>query len=402
MNVLWLTPEIPYPPYGGRNGVYNRIVQMSKYHTIYLFSIAYSEEEMKMQSKMLQYCKEVKYYNRGKSIVRTLAKSMVIPYSVASRTMGVIKKDINELVGRVHIDVVITEFPNMAMNAKVLAKQGIFITLNEHNIEYKRMRDMASIRTISRIKRLAYYLESIRLEIYEAYLYKRDWLRSITFFSEDDIEVFKNRWTGCKADLKIFPLGANRQTFGPDPQRHQLLFVGRLDNVAVTNIEAVLWFCDCIMPRIHKSVPDAKLIIAGANPSEKVLRLASDSIEVIPNYRELRDVYDQADCVVLPLLSGGGVKGKLIEAISFNKAVVSTSIGVQGTKFQGDKHLLLADNPEGFADACIRALLDPSSLSEMKNAAYRLFIENYEWEGIVRKYSDYLQEFGDAQWAGTE
>lgn len=45
MNIAWLTPEIPYPPVGGRNGVYNRIVQLSKYNSIFLLSIAYDEQE---------------------------------------------------------------------------------------------------------------------------------------------------------------------------------------------------------------------------------------------------------------------------------------------------------------------------------------------------------------------
>ena len=58
MNIVWLTPEIPYPPYGGRNGVFHRIEQLSRYNKIYLFSIAYSEEEKKTESDMRKYCKE--------------------------------------------------------------------------------------------------------------------------------------------------------------------------------------------------------------------------------------------------------------------------------------------------------------------------------------------------------
>lgn len=51
MNIIWLTPEIPYPPIGGRNGVYSRIVQLSKDNNIFLFSIAYNESEKTERKK---------------------------------------------------------------------------------------------------------------------------------------------------------------------------------------------------------------------------------------------------------------------------------------------------------------------------------------------------------------
>ena len=107
MNIVWLTPEIPYPPIGGRNGVFNRIVQMSKYNTIYLFSIAYSKEEKATSEEMRKYCADVKYYNRNESRIKKLLKSIFLPYSVASRTLPEIKMDMKKLFENTRIDVVI-------------------------------------------------------------------------------------------------------------------------------------------------------------------------------------------------------------------------------------------------------------------------------------------------------
>ena len=182
MKIAWLTPEIPYPPIGGRNGVFNRIKQLSKYNEIYLFSIAYSEEEKKLENEMMEYCVEVKYYNRNESKIKTLFKSLLAPYSVASRTIPQLKKDLNHLLDREKIDTIIVDFPNMASNIIKLDVGNIYCTLNQHNTEYKRMRDMVKVTNISIVKRVMYYLESFRLEFYEKKIYNKNIFKSVTFF----------------------------------------------------------------------------------------------------------------------------------------------------------------------------------------------------------------------------
>lgn len=393
MKIAWLTPEIPYPPIGGRNGVFNRIKQLSKYNEIYLFSIAYSEEEKKLENEMMEYCVEVKYYNRNESKIKTLFKSLLAPYSVASRTIPQLKKDLNHLLDREKIDAIIVDFPNMASNIIKLDVGNIYCTLNQHNTEYKRMRDMVKVTNISIVKRVMYYLESFRLEFYEKKIYNKNIFKSVTFFSENDMKVFSQKWKRCEAELKLFPLGANDYeqplTF---EGKHNLLFIGRLDSVAITNVEAVQWFCKEIYEKVKLKVPDIKLIIAGSNPTQEICNLADEHIQIIPNYKELLDVYSKTDCVILPLLSGGGVKGKLLEAVALKKLVITTSVGIEGTKFCDGKHVLLADEADAFADKCIEALLHGQCYISMIENAYQLFQENYNWNAIGMKYNKFLNE----------
>lgn len=391
MNIIWLTSEIPYPPYGGRSGMFHRIEQISRYHRIYLFSIAYSQEEKETEGDMRKYCEEVHYYNRNESVAKKLLKTLALPYTVASRTIRALSKDIEALLDRVKIDVAIVDFPNMALNARGLARHGIPITVHQHNTEYRRMHELSKVKTISVAKRLAYYQESIRLELYEAWLYRSGMVKTITFVSEDDMAFFRKRWPRCTADLQMVPVGADKMECAPVPGKRRLMFVGRLDEVAVPNIEAILWFHREVLPRVISAVPDVHLIIAGANPSERVLSLASEHIEIIPNYRRVEDVYSLADCAVLPILSGGGVKGKLLEAAALKRIIVTTSKGIEGTKFRPQEHVLLADDAEGFAQACIRALTDPESCAGMVEAAYALFEKYYDWETIGAEYSRYLE-----------
>lgn len=256
MNIIWLTPEIPYPPVGGRNGVYNRIIQLSKYNKIFLISIAYNEEEEQSSACMRQYCKEVYYFNRGVNKKKNLLKSLVMPWSVASRNIPELKETLVDILKNNKIDVIIDDFPNMSQNLLDIRNdysellKGVYCTLNQHNIEYIRMREMRNVKSIGRIKRLSYYIESLRLEAYERKVYESELFDSITFFSTDDKEFFEKRWKNTKRELKVFPLGANRMAIGNtiNVDKKSFLFVGRLDEIAIPNVEAALMVCKRYFP----------------------------------------------------------------------------------------------------------------------------------------------------------
>lgn len=394
MNIAWLTPEVPYPPIGGRNGVYNRIVQLSRNNTIYLFSIAYDPDEKANTAEMRKYCKEVYYFDRSEHKAWTMIKSLVMPYSIASRYRKDIINGITKLVEKDQIDIIIVDFPNMARNVIPINKKfpHLPMTINQHNVEFKRMRDMYTIQTIPFYKRIAYYLESFRLEAFERKLYRSGYFKGISFFSEDDCEFFKSNIDTGNAVLKTIPLGANdysKTSLGLNNKT--LLFVGRLDKIAITNVEAVLWFVKNVFSKIKKRIPDVQFIIAGANPSEEILGLACKSIKVIPNFSSLDEVYGMADIVIIPLLSGGGVKGKLLEAIAFRKHIITTSHGTEGTLFEKDLHVSVADSAEEFAEECIKVLSEPVTYTERENRAYKLFREEYEWESIGNKYSEFVE-----------
>lgn len=392
MKIAWLTPEIPFPPIGGRNGVYNRIVQLSKYNEIFLFSIAYSEEERATEYTMKKYCKEVHYYNRNESKVKTILKSLFSPYSVASRTIPELQNSLQKTIIEEKIDVIIVDFPNMAKNLFGINCTQQYCTLNQHNNEYVRMREMYKIKTIPFYKRAAYYLESLRLENYEKELYKKRVFSSITFFSKDDLNAFQIRWGNVyNGKLELFPLGANKVDVKQSlTNNHTMLFVGRLDSVATTNIEAVQWLVKEILPKVLNESPNAKLVIAGANPTKEIQNLECNNIRIIPNYKSLEDVYSLADVVLLPLLSGGGVKGKLLEAAAFNKVIISTNHGIEGTEFKPDKDVLLGNTADEFAQCCLKVLNDVELSKTMAKNANSLFLNLYDWNSIGERYNKFL------------
>ena len=123
------------------------------------------------------------------------------------------------------------------------------------------------------------------------------------------------------------------------------------------NIDAAQWLVREILPLVLAARPDVHLNIVGSNPSREVLALANDKIEVHGYVTEsrLQELYAQAQCAVVPLRFGAGVKGKVLEAIQMGVPMVTTQIGAEGIP-SADHVMAIADEPEMFAQAVIQQL----------------------------------------------
>jgi glycosyltransferase involved in cell wall biosynthesis len=132
-----------------------------------------------------------------------------------------------------------------------------------------------------------------------------------------------------------------------------ILFVGTLGYAP--NEEAVAWFVSHIWPRLLRAQHyRVLLVIVGRNPPAAVRRLAwQRGIKVAGAVDEIGRYYRDADLAIAPLHAGGGTRIKLIEAASYGVPVVTTSFGAQGTTFQHDADVLVANDEQSFLRACL-------------------------------------------------
>jgi glycosyltransferase involved in cell wall biosynthesis len=141
---------------------------------------------------------------------------------------------------------------------------------------------------------------------------------------------------------------ARRQTEFPI-----ILFVGTLGYAP--NEEAVTWFVSRVWPRLLSALHyRVRLVIVGRNPPAAVRRLARQrGVKVAGAVDDIGRYYRGADLAIAPLHAGGGTRIKVIEAASYGVPVVTTDFGVQGTTFQRDADVLVANNEENFLRACL-------------------------------------------------
>lgn len=185
----------------------------------------------------------------------------------------------------------------------------------------------------------------------------------------------------------IIPPGVDIDYFNPsgdDTNSNIIVFFG--DMSYPFNVYSIRHFCKNVYPLIRKEIPDVTLYIVGRNPSHDVLGLASKdhSISVTGEVADIRPYVNQAQVVILPfIISDGGLKTKALEAMAMGKAIVSTSIGMQGIKSCTDEVIVTADSEKSFAEAVINLLCDCHRRKRLGDNARKFVEEHYSWKTLT-------------------
>ena len=167
---------------------------------------------------------------------------------------------------------------------------------------------------------------------------------------------------------------------------NQLIFSGSFRYRA--NYDAMLWFVGEVFPRILEQVPDAHLIITGDHAN---LPLPSTENITLTGYvNDIKALITSSRVSIAPLLSGGGTRLKILEAMSLGTPVVSTSKGAEGLNASVGEHLFVGNSPEVFADEVVKILKDGTIHDRIAKSAYQFVKEKYNWETTLPRFLQLL------------
>jgi GT2 family glycosyltransferase len=161
-----------------------------------------------------------------------------------------------------------------------------------------------------------------------------------------------------------------------------LLFVGGFRHPP--NVEAVLWFCREVMPVLVERLPGIHLTIAGSHPPAEVSALAGPDVTVTGyvSDEELEKLYRKSRLVVVPLLTGGGIKGKVIEALSHAVPIVTTPTGAEGIlEAETAMHIV---SPDRFAEDLVAIYNDLDRLGELVARGSYIIEKYYSFTALRR------------------
>ncbi len=190
---------------------------------------------------------------------------------------------------------------------------------------------------------------------YEARHYAR--FAAVLTLSEQDAHVLHAMNPAVPAASIGLPLGASAAP-SVAAVTGQVGFAGSFGHRP--NLEGLDWFLKQVWPRVRSEWPEARFVVAGRNPPAGLVAEAGPGVEFAGFVPDILDFYAANAVTVVPLLSGGGVKIKTVEAMLAGSAIVSTRIGVEGTGAGQGEHALVEDDAAAFARAVVRVLADNS------------------------------------------
>jgi glycosyltransferase involved in cell wall biosynthesis len=183
-----------------------------------------------------------------------------------------------------------------------------------------------------------------------------------------------------------------KSIFDDFEKRKDLLFIGSF--VHKPNEDCVFWFTEYIYPLIKKEVSDIKLYLVGSNPTEKILQLESSDVIVVGYVQDVAPMFNKAKVFISPLRYGAGVKGKILQSFSYGLPVVTTSVGSEGMNLKHNLHLMIADNPEEFAQQTIQLYTNKDLWIKLAKNSLQYLEENHSIKIINGKYNALFDGLG--------
>lgn len=401
MKILFLTPKIPYPPHtGGQLRSLYLLKDLAARGRVTLVTIGGESEVNPYLGEFKKYCERIfvadpKRFQSVQHIKSIWARFLQIvrlkPWLLEDFVDSEIERQIL-LSQPEEYDVIVIRFAVMAYHffrndelRKLLPRVIVDIddistvveerTLNKMNFGYRKARTFLDLQLLR-----FYYRKLQQVPACLAVASKdRDYL--IRNGMGQNVFVVPN----------VFEVNGRRLKDSEEVKEPEILFCGMLSYPP--NQNAVIYFCEHIFPKIKEKIPGARFVIVGKHAPEKISRLGSLPDVSFEGYApSMEPYYEKVSLVVVPLLNGAGTRIKILEAMSYERPVVSTTIGAEGLEVTNGENILIADEPDEFAKKCVALLTNPQRRKEIAAKGYRLVKEKYDLS-VFHKKMDGVFEF---------
>lgn len=254
------------------------------------------------------------------------------------------------------------------------------VILRSHNLEFKIWQRMANVSANGPRKA---YLRVLARQLKDYELSVADQVDGIATISPEDTNNFRE--LGCKTPIVTLPFGIDTSEYPterPFTFKPTLFHLGAMD--WMPNLEGVEWFLKEIWSDINKDYPQLKLHLAGKaskgyQPKTKSANLSMDGeVPCAKSYMQSKGV------MIVPLLSGGGIRIKIIEGMAMGKVIISTTIGAEGIGATHGENILIADTPAEFKARIDEIHSDPEKLERISRNARKFIERNFDNAVLTR------------------
>jgi polysaccharide biosynthesis protein PslH len=393
MKILAITPYLPAPPdFGGAARIYNLLAQLQERAELTVFSLAGPDDDPGESHRQFERLITAPVQLTARSRANAAKRSAQLRSTLSRQSFQHhfywhedAQRRLDQLMQDESFDIVQIEFSQMAAYR---THSSVKRVIDLHNVEYDVLRQAAE--HSSGPKRIFNRWEWRKLKHEEEQAWREADLCLAT--SEGDAARVRSV-TG--EECLVVPNGVDDTFFQQEPldvaEPGSIVFTGAIRYQP--NADAVTYFVRRVLPLIRDLEPNATFNIVGADPPADVVRLGELSgVRVSGSVDDVRPWLRSASVVVVPLLSGGGTRLKILEAFASGRPVVSTSIGAAGLDVEDDKHLMISDRPVDMAQSVVSLLRNRAEGQKLCNNAYDLVQDRYRWSTIVDKLYEQYQE----------
>ena len=291
------------------------------------------------------------------------------------------KAKLTEVLEKEQFDVVQLEMLYMAPYVETIREHSkAMIVLRAHNVEHKIWERIAK-ETKFFIKR--WYINHLARTLKEYELNALETVDGIAAITRKDAAFFRKY---CSKPVIDIPYGVYPEEFTPKYEiegQPKFYHIGSMN--WMPNEEGIRWFIDEVMPKTVEKVPEFVYHLAGRNMPEWLTELKDPHVDVVGEVPNAKAFVAHHDVAIVPLLSGSGIRIKIIESMAMGKAVITTRVGAEGILYDEDVNLVIAENKAKMVESIRRINENPQLAEEMGKAARRLVEETYDNRKIIAR-----------------
>ena len=396
MKVLQLCNKPPYPPVDGGTLAMNSITQglLHAGCEVKVLTVETDKHPADAAALPADYRQltafESVYIDLGiKAIPAAVAALCGESYHVKRYISDIFAKRLTAILKEQTFDVVHIESIFLTPYVQLIRRHSqAKVILRAHNVEHLIWRRVAqstpNLLKRSYLKHLSLTLRAYELEHVNDY-------DGVVCITQADADYF--RQNGCRRPITSIPFGVtppepmeNHDT----PEANSLFHIGAMD--WIPNQESIAWLLNEVWPMVHREVPQAHLYLAGRKMPQRWMKASIDGVTVVGEVDDAMEFIRGKQINIVPLLSGSGIRVKIIEAMAAGKVVVTTTVGAQGIDYTNGQNLLIANTPEEFASQIKRCLSDPDYCRNVGEAAAQLIREQYNGQKLANELIEFYNK----------
>ncbi len=363
LNVLFASPYPIEPPvHGGAVFMKEALAPLSSLANVHLASFVDTDQQLPQQQVLLTSCASALFMTRPH--VPLTARWTLLPHAIREFNIRDFAWVLHRAIYTRNIDVVQLEYTILGQYAGDY--KHIPCMLFEHDISVQSL--WSRIRTVGATRQLL--LEYLRMRLYEPRLLRR--VTRVQVCSSNDANYLQRLVPRLKGRIDSnvrAGIDVSKYNFVlDDRQSDTLLFIGSFRHLP--NLDALSWFVQEVFPKILHSRPGTSLVVVGSDPPKSQAAWTHHpNIRVLGSVPDIRVPLERYGVFICPILSGSGVRVKLLEAFASGIAAVSTSIGAEGLASKSGDVCEISDTSNAFAISVLRLLEDPPYRSQLAQRA---------------------------------
>lgn len=394
MKLLFILPRLPAPPHdGGAVYVYHMLRELSSMgHELTIVSFISNKHDQDPEATAEFGTLHVRDGRFEPYSIEAVLKSTITrqPIVIQHRMNQDLMQEMLEEV-TTEPDVILVEGLHPAHFFEQLRARfpGKKIVLRTSNVEYQLLERNAQL---SRNPVLRWFYKDQAQLLKQFELQKLQEADFVTAISKPDADCFRQDLPGKEIFISTAGAPLPPEVSYSDREPGHILAISNWR--WQPNIDGLVWFMKHCWPVIKEHQPQCKLSIAGDWLADEYKKLwgADPQVELLGLVKDLEPLRAKASVFVAPLLSGSGMKLKVLEALAAGLPLVTTDRGIDGIEGRDGEHYLVANEPEAFSEAVLRIMTD-ARVAEHLSASGRTLIENeYTWKRKAEELIQYLQK----------